>query len=84
MTASFSASLAPSKPATSSHFTFGFSVTMAPASAPFSLLASASALSSPCPLDAVAAPPPAPPCASLSSRPFLMISARSKYRMACA
>lgn len=31
MTASFSASLAPSKPATSLHLMFGFSITMAPA-----------------------------------------------------
>lgn len=30
MTASFSASLAPSSPATSFHFTFGFSMIMAP------------------------------------------------------
>ena len=30
ITASFSSSFAPSRPATSSHFTLGFSVTMAP------------------------------------------------------
>ncbi len=32
MTASFSASLAPLRPATSDHLTFGFSMTMAPSS----------------------------------------------------
>ena len=44
MTASFRASLARSNPATSDHFTFGFSVTIAPPSCCFIL--SCSALSS--------------------------------------
>mmetsp|Transcript_20409 Transcript_20409/g.60851 ORF Transcript_20409/g.60851 Transcript_20409/m.60851 type:complete len:225 (+) Transcript_20409:569-1243(+) len=42
MTVSFSASLAPSRPATSLHLTFGFSVTMADDSEAFSLAASSS------------------------------------------
>lgn len=42
MTASFRASFAPSKPATSAHFTFGFSTTMAPSSLPWSFFFSGS------------------------------------------
>jgi hypothetical protein len=42
MTASFSDSFACSNPATSSHFIFGLSVRIAPASAPRSFLASGS------------------------------------------
>ena len=85
MTASFSASLAPSSPATSSHFTLGFSVTMAPASDPFSLDASPSSPPPlppppPSPRDAVAAPP-APPCASprFESSSLCSCSARAMY-----
>ena len=46
MTASLSVSFAPSKPATSSHFTFGVSLNMAPDSAPRNFAVSASTSSS--------------------------------------
>ena len=61
ITASFKASLAASKPATSSHFTFGFSDTIAEDKAPRSLDVSSSSPFASLPLLAVAPAPPAPP-----------------------
>mmetsp|Transcript_11955 Transcript_11955/g.21720 ORF Transcript_11955/g.21720 Transcript_11955/m.21720 type:complete len:221 (-) Transcript_11955:192-854(-) len=62
ITVSFSDSFARSRPATSSHFTSGVSVTMAPDNAPRSFVFSASSSSSPSPLFFVpVAPPPFPP-----------------------
>mmetsp|Transcript_63686 Transcript_63686/g.127952 ORF Transcript_63686/g.127952 Transcript_63686/m.127952 type:complete len:232 (+) Transcript_63686:139-834(+) len=68
ITASFSASLAPSNPATSSHLTLGFSVTMAPSSWVLSLAVSLSTVSSLSPFLGVAvaaSPPPPPPAGGL-------------------
>mmetsp|Transcript_82686 Transcript_82686/g.145928 ORF Transcript_82686/g.145928 Transcript_82686/m.145928 type:complete len:318 (-) Transcript_82686:607-1560(-) len=75
MTASFSASLAPSRPATSSHFTLGRSVTMALARAPRILACSASPLASPVPPPpplAVAPPPEALGSAAGDAPPLLI------------
>ncbi len=65
MTASLSASFACASPATSSHFTFGFSVTIADESCPLSFAFSSSSFSSslsrsftPAPPDGFAGPAP--------------------------
>mmetsp|Transcript_5634 Transcript_5634/g.11914 ORF Transcript_5634/g.11914 Transcript_5634/m.11914 type:complete len:319 (+) Transcript_5634:421-1377(+) len=79
MTASLRASFAPSKPATSSHFTLGFSVKMEPARAPFIFLLSPSSFESP--LDSAVALPPAPSAAAAVGDPsdFFSCSARVMY-----
>mmetsp|Transcript_13118 Transcript_13118/g.32402 ORF Transcript_13118/g.32402 Transcript_13118/m.32402 type:complete len:261 (-) Transcript_13118:190-972(-) len=80
ITASLSDSLAWCRPATSSHFTFGFSRTMAPPSASLRFAASSSSL--------LALPPAAPPppdatgaafCWSRESRNCFNFSARAMY-----
>mmetsp|Transcript_42952 Transcript_42952/g.101992 ORF Transcript_42952/g.101992 Transcript_42952/m.101992 type:complete len:268 (+) Transcript_42952:698-1501(+) len=88
MTASFSASFAPSRPATSSHLMLGFSSRMTPPRLFFSFMRSASsASSSPCPLGlAFVAVEPTPfawllDWLSMSSSMCLMASARCKYSL---
>mmetsp|Transcript_34224 Transcript_34224/g.87535 ORF Transcript_34224/g.87535 Transcript_34224/m.87535 type:complete len:268 (+) Transcript_34224:622-1425(+) len=88
ITASFSASFAPSRPATSSHLTFGFSSRMTPPREFFSFSRSASSLT-PCPLGlALVAVAPAPvPLAwllavlSTLSSICLIASARCRYSL---
>mmetsp|Transcript_5136 Transcript_5136/g.8736 ORF Transcript_5136/g.8736 Transcript_5136/m.8736 type:complete len:222 (-) Transcript_5136:217-882(-) len=92
ITASFSPSFALSRPATSLHFTLGFSVTMAELRAPFNLPFSASSSSSPSPFFlGFLTTPVATLCASTSSSLgatwcsgvlsccFLMYSALSRH-----
>ena len=85
-TASLRASLAPSRPATSSHLTLGRSCKMAPARALRSFLESSSMPSSSLPLPAPPVELPLAPTmpgflrlASADSRCFLSDSARSMY-----
>mmetsp|Transcript_12141 Transcript_12141/g.21592 ORF Transcript_12141/g.21592 Transcript_12141/m.21592 type:complete len:261 (-) Transcript_12141:158-940(-) len=87
ITASLSASFAPSRPATSSHDILGFSVTMAELSESASFCFSASSFESPpfASFDKLAAPPPPPPPPPLpllwarSSSTALRSSARFMY-----